>query len=81
MISTNFVNSKCLLGVWLLKNIKTAKDLQCKTPKKGLKLFILPNLSNEPYHNYDEWSILTLDLNYNPISKALEVIDLPSTPK
>jgi hypothetical protein len=51
--------------VWLLKNKKTTKDLQCETPKKGLKLFILPNLSSEPYHNHDEWSILMLNLNNN----------------
>jgi hypothetical protein len=32
------------------KNTKIAKDLQCETPKKGLKRFVSPNLSHEPYN-------------------------------
>jgi len=50
MISTNFVNSRCLLRLWLKKNINITKDLQCETPKKGLKGFVLPNLSYETYN-------------------------------
>ncbi len=50
MICANFVNCKCLLGLWLKKHTKIAKELQCETLKKGLRGFVLPNLSHEPYN-------------------------------
>jgi hypothetical protein len=31
-------------------NIQTLQNLQCETPKKGLKEFVFPNFFDEPYH-------------------------------
>jgi len=38
-----------------IKHTKFTNNFQCKTLKIGLKGFVLPNLSNEPYNAHWWW--------------------------
>jgi hypothetical protein len=72
-ISTNLVNFKCFLGLWLKQPYKHCKRFLIWETKVGLKGLYHKNcLMNHTIHTTNKWNILMLNLNYHFWFEALE---------